>query len=218
VTSGRTDADIYARAGFGHPVVRGQRPALLVVDMTRGFTEPRFPTGTDLTDEVRRTASLARAFRQRGRPVFLTLIAFQPHLRDAGAWLEKFPGARGLVEGTPAVELDPRLEVADDDVIVVKKGASAFFGTSIAALLAAHAVDTVVVCGATTSGCVRASVVDSVQYGFRTLVVRDCVGDRARAPHEANLFDMGAKYADLVDSGEALDYVRGLDHTGSGGR
>ncbi|MGE3813539.1 MAG: isochorismatase family protein [Candidatus Nanopelagicales bacterium] len=203
--------DIYARAGFGHPVTRGRRPALLVVDFSRGFTDPDFPTGADLTGEVRRTATLVERFRARGLPVVFTVIAYQAHMRDAGAWLEKFPGARGLVEGSPAVELDPRLGAADEDVVITKKGPSAFFGTSLAALLAAEHVDTVVVCGATTSGCVRASVVDSVQSGFRTLVVEDCVGDRAAGPHEANLFDMSAKYADLISQQEAIAYVSGLE-------
>jgi maleamate amidohydrolase len=113
------------------------------------------------------------------------------------------------VMGTPAVDLDPRLGIEPSDVVVTKKGPSAFFGTNLAALLAAEAVDTVVVCGATTSGCVRASVVDSVQFGFQTLVVGDCVGDRAEGPHNANLFDMAAKYADVVEQAEALAYVTG---------
>lgn len=207
---GTTDDEIYDRAGFGHPIVRGSRPALVVVDFSRGFTEPEFPTGADMTLEVERTALLAAKFREMGRPVFLTVIAYQAHLRDSGAWLSKFPGARGLVEGTPAVALDPRLGVSPSDVVITKKGPSAFFGTNLAALLAAETTDTVVVCGATTSGCVRASVVDSVQYGFQTLVVGDCVADRAAGPHEANLFDMAAKYADVVDHREALAYLRGL--------
>lgn len=209
VSGPTTEAEIYERAGFGHPVARGDRPGLVVVDFSRGFTDAAFPTGSDLTGEVERTAVLARAFREGGHPVFLTVIAYQPHMRDAGAWLNKFPGARGLVMGSPAVELDPRLGVEAEDVVVTKKGPSAFFGTNLAALLAAEAVDTVVVCGATTSGCVRASVVDSVQYGFQTLVVGDCVGDRAEAPHRANLFDMAAKYADVIEQAEALAYVAG---------
>lgn len=202
--------DVYARAGFGHSIVRGERPALLVVDFSRGFTEAEFTTGADLTSEVEATARLAEAVRGKGLPVIFTVIAFHESLRDAGAWPAKFPGATALVEGTPAVDLDPRLPPGPDDVLVVKKGASAFFGTNVAAVLAAQRVDTVVVCGATTSGCVRASVVDSMQYGFQTLVVRECVGDRAAGPHEANLFDMQAKYADVVSLDEALEYVAGL--------
>jgi N-formylmaleamate deformylase len=202
--------DVYERAGFGHSVVRGERPALLVVDFSRGFTEPEFPTGADLTREVEATARLADAVRAKGRPVIFTVIAFHPNLSDAGVWPSKFPGAGALVEGTPAVDLDPRLRAAPDDLVLVKKGASAFFGTSLPAMLAAQAVDTVIVCGATTSGCVRASVVDSMQYGFHTLVVRDAVGDRAADPHDANLFDMQAKYADVIGLEEALEYVSGL--------
>lgn len=202
--------DVYDRAGFGHSVVRGERPALVVVDFSRGFTEPEFPTGSELTDEVEATARLADAVRAKGRPVIYTVISFHPNLSDAGAWATKFQGASALVEGTPAVDLDPRLRPEPDDVVIVKKGASAFFGTALAATLAAQAVDTVIVCGATTSGCVRASVVDSVQHGFQTLVVRDCVGDRAAGPHEANLFDMQAKYADVIELEDALEYVAGL--------
>jgi maleamate amidohydrolase len=203
-------SDVYKRAGFGHPIVRGTRPALLVVDFSRGFTEPQFPTGADLTPAVEGTARLVEAVRAKGRPVLFTVISFQANLRDAGAWKAKFPGASALVEGTPAVELDPRLPVTADDTVIVKKGASAFFGTSLAAILIAERVDTTIVCGATTSGCVRASVVDSMQHGFQTIVVRDCVGDRAQAPHEANLFDMEAKYADVIDLDETLGYVAGL--------
>jgi maleamate amidohydrolase len=206
---GDTD-DIYQRAGFGHSIVRGTRPGLVVVDFSRGFTEPQFPTGADLTAEVEGTARLVEAMRAGGHPIVFTVISYQANLRDAGAWAAKFPGAGALIQGTPAVDLDPRLPVSDEDTVIVKKGASAFFGTNLAAILAAQGVDTVVICGATTSGCVRASAVDSVQSGFQTIVVRDCVGDRAQGPHEANLFDMNAKYADVIDLEETLDYVGGL--------
>jgi nicotinamidase-related amidase len=202
--------DVYDRAGFGQPIRRGTRPALIVVDLSRGFTEPEFPTGADLSSQVAGTARLIEAMRAKARPILFTVITFQPNLRDAGAWLDKFPGARGLIEGTPAGDLDPRLPVTADDTVIVKKGASAFFGTSLAAMLAAEQVDTTIVCGATTSGCVRASVVDSVQYGFQTLVVGECCGDRAQGPHEANLFDMQAKYADVIGLDETLEYIAGL--------
>lgn len=210
VSTPATDDEVYERAGFGHPIVRGIRPALVVVDFSRGFTEAQFPTGADMTAEVTRTATVAAGFRAAGRPIFFTVIAYQSHLRDAGAWLTKFPGAGGLLEGSAAVALDPRLDVDASDVVITKKGPSAFFGTNLSALLSAEGVDTVVVCGATTSGCVRASVVDSVQYGFQTMVIGDCVADRAVGPHESNLFDMAAKYADVIDHEEALAYLRAL--------
>lgn len=197
----------YARAGFGHAVRRGARPAVLVVDFSRGFTEPIYPTGCDLSAEVENTARLLEVAREKRCPIVFTTIAYAKDGRDGGAWLQKAPGLAILEEGSELVEIDPRLRRRDDETLIVKKGASAFFGTSLASLLVAQRVDTVVLCGATTSGCVRASAVDSVQSGFPTIVPRDCVGDRARGPHDASLFDIDAKYADVVSLEEALEYL-----------
>jgi nicotinamidase-related amidase len=108
------------------------------------------------------------------------------------------------------VEIDPRLERRDDETILLKKGASAFFGTNLAAILISQAIDTVVLCGATTSGCIRATAVDLLQHGFPTVVPRECVGDRAQAPHEANLFDIQAKYADVVTVDDVRAYVESM--------
>jgi maleamate amidohydrolase len=204
---------VYARAGWGQRIERGSRPGLVVVDLTRGFTEAQYPTGSDLTDEVLATARLVDAARAAGLPIVFTICAYSAGGRDGGAWLQKAPGLGILEEGTPLVELDPRLPRGPDDVVIVKRGASAFFGTNLAAVLAAQRVDTVIVAGATTSGCVRASVVDSVQSGFPTLVVRDCVGDRAPGPHEANLFDIDAKYGDVIDLDDALSYIATQEHS-----
>jgi N-formylmaleamate deformylase len=207
---GEYDA-VYERAGFGAPVRRGARPAILVVDLTRGFTEPSFPSGADLTKVVAATSELIEAGRARDVPVVFTAIAFTPAEADGDAitWLHKAPGMRALREHSDAVALDPRLPVRSQDHLIVKKGASAFFGTGLSALLTGLGTDTVLVCGATTSGCVRASAVDSVQSGFSTLVPRSCVGDRAAGPHDAALFDIQAKYGDVVDQDDALDYLRG---------
>ena len=204
-----TDA-IYARAGFGASVRRGERPAIVVVDLTHGFTDPSEPTGADLSDVVAATAELIEAGRPAGVPVVFTTIAYTPAEADGDAvtWLTKAPGMRALREGSRAVELDDRLPVDPRDHLITKKGASAFFGTGLAALLAGLRVDTVLVCGATTSGCVRATAVDAVQSGFSVLVPRQCVGDRAQAPHEANLFDIQAKYGDVIELADALDYLR----------
>lgn len=206
-----TDAT-YDRAGFGAAVPRGSRPAVVVVDLTRGFTEPGFPSGSDLTAQVTATAVLATAARQQRVPVIYTAISYTPAEADGDviAWLRKAPGMRALREGSDAVALDPRLEQHADDHLVLKKGASAFHGTGLAALLSGLNVDTVLVCGATTSGCVRATAVDAVQCGFNTLVVRDACGDRAQGPHDAALFDLHAKYADVIGLYEALDYITGL--------
>ncbi len=201
---------VYERAGIGHSIERGAHAAILVVDFSAGFTRPEYVTGADLSSQVLATARLLEAARGQSLPVFFTTVAYEPNLRDAGVWLQKIPGLSTLVYGTPQVELDDRLARRRDETLIVKKGASAFFGTNLAALLAAHGVDTLIVCGATTSGCVRASVVDAVQYGFPTLVPAECVGDRAVGPHEANLFDIQAKYADVVPLDDVLGYIAGL--------
>jgi nicotinamidase-related amidase len=179
------------------------------VDFSRGFTDPEAATGADMTEAVLATAGLVEIARGVSAPVIYTTIAYSsPH--EAQAWLRKSPGLSALRVGTPAVEIDERLPRGDQDVLVVKHGASAFFGTGLAALLAGSGVDTVVVCGATTSGCVRASVVDAVQSGYDVLVPRQCVADRAQGPHEASLFDMQAKYADVIALEEAARYLAGI--------
>jgi maleamate amidohydrolase len=206
---------LYHSAGFGRSAVRGSRPAIVVVDFSLGFTDPAYPTGSDMMDAVAATGRLIDAGRAAGVPVVFTTIAFAPHGRDGGAWLQKMPGLAALEEGTRPVELDPRLPRAGGDTLIVKKGASAFFGTNLHAVLVAQRVDTVILCGATTSGCVRASAVDSVQHGFPTIVPRDCVADRAPGPHEASLFDIQAKYADVISLGEALAYLGELTAAGA---
>ncbi|MER5886219.1 isochorismatase family protein [Streptomyces sp. NPDC001941] len=203
----------YERAGFGAPVRRGARPAIVVVDLTRGFTEDGYACGADLSEVVAATATLIDAARPVGAPVVFTAIAYTPAEAsgDQVAWLRKAPGLRSLVEGSPAVAVDPRLPKRHgEDLLVVKKGASAFFGTSLAATLTGLGCDTVLVCGATTSGCVRASAVDAVQSGFSVLVPRACVGDRATGPAEAALFDIQAKYGDVVELDDALGYLASL--------
>jgi len=202
-------AATYRAAGFGARVPRGARPGLLVVDLTRGFTEPSFTTGADLTATVEAANALLAAARPRSVPVIFTTIAYsEAEINGASvAWLAKAHGLRGLVEGTDAVALDPRLARRPEDLVVAKKGASAFFGTHVAAALAAQGVDTLVVCGATTSGCVRATVVDAVQSGFNVLVPEQAVGDRAAGPHAANLYDINEKYGDVVDLDDAIGYL-----------
>ncbi|WP_248960853.1 isochorismatase family protein [Sphaerisporangium perillae] len=206
---GRQTDIVYDRAGFGAPMRRGRRPALVVVDLTRGFTEDAFPSGADLSDVVEATGTLIRAARPAGVPVIFTAIVYTPAeaTGDAVTWLQKAQGMRAMLEGSDEVAIDPRLPRTPDDVLITKKGASAFFGTSLAATLVGLGCDTVVVCGATTSGCVRATVVDAVQSGFPVLVPRECVGDRAQGPHDAALFDIQAKYGDVVELADAVGYV-----------
>ncbi|MGW7260831.1 isochorismatase family protein [Streptomyces sp. NPDC054834] len=206
---GTPTEDVYREAGFGAPVRRGAAPAIVVVDLTRGFTEDRYPTGSDLGDVVAATATLIDAGRARGVPVIFTAIAYTQAEADGDAvtWLRKAPGMRALREDADAVHLDPRLPRHPEDHLIVKKGASAFFGTALASLLTGLGRDTLLVCGATTSGCVRATAVDAVQSGFPVLVPRECVGDRAPGPHRAGLFDIQAKYGDVIGLDDAVGYL-----------
>ena len=198
---------VYERARLGQSVTPGSRPAVLVVDFSRGFTDPESTMGSDLTEEVGATNRLLAAARARGIPVIFTTIGFEANLKDGSLWLQKAPGLAELQVGGKWVEIDPRLERREDEVVILKKGASAFFGTNLPSVLVSENVDTLVLCGATTSGCIRATAVDLLQYGYPTLVPRECVGDRARAPHEANLVDIQAKYADVVSVEDVLSYL-----------
>lgn len=202
--------EIYERAGLGASVRLGSRPAVLVVDFSCGFTDPACPLGSDLTAEVEATKRLLDAARARGLPVIFTTIGFEASLKDGGLWLQKVPTLGDLQLGGRWVEIDPRLEPQDGETVIVKKGASAFFGTNLVAVLNTQRADGVILCGATTSGCIRATAIDLLQYGYPAIVPRECVGDRAEAPHEANLFDIQAKYADVVSLDEALAYVESV--------
>jgi len=201
---------VYERARLGQSLTWGERPGVLVIDFTCGFTDPACPLGSDLTAEVEATRRLLDAARAKGLPVVFTTIGFEPHTKDGGLWVQKAPALAELQLGGPWVEVDPRLEPRDDEPVVLKKGASGFFGTNLATILLTQGVDTVILCGATTSGCIRATAIDLLQHGWPTLVPRECVGDRAQAPHEANLFDIQAKYADVVSLRDALDYVESV--------
>jgi maleamate amidohydrolase len=204
---------VYTEARLGQAVTMGERPAVLVVDFSCGFTDPECTLGSDLSAEVDATRRLLDAARAMGLPVIFTTIGFEPSLRDGGLWLQKVPALGDLQIGGRWVEIDPRLEPREDETIVLKKGASAFFGTNLAAILVSQGIDSVVLCGATTSGCIRATAIDLLQHGFPALVPRECVGDRAQAPHEANLFDIQAKYADVVSLDDALAYVESVAGT-----
>ncbi len=196
--------EVYARAGIGGPVGLGSRPAVLVVDFSCGFTDPDCALGSDLSREVAATRRLLDAARGQGLPVVFTTIGFADDLSDAGIWTAKIPALAELKVGSRWVEIDPRLDRRDGEPVVLKKGASAFFGTTLPAILASRGVDSVILCGATTSGCVRATAVDLLQYGYPSVVPRECVGDRASAPHESNLFDIQAKYCEVVSLDDVL--------------
>ncbi|WP_182263039.1 isochorismatase family protein [Rhodococcus sp. UFZ-B548] len=200
---------VYTAAGFGHAFTHGANPAVVVVDFTYGFTDPTAPTGSDMSDEIDATAEVVAVARLCGAPIFFTAIAYDNPGHPV-TWLSKAPGMAALTAGSRAVQIDDRLEQRPEDTVIVKQHPSAFFGTGLASHLVSSGVDTVILCGATTSGCVRATAVDAVSYGFPVLVVREGVADRADGPHRAALFDLQAKYADVLSAREVSDYLTHL--------
>lgn len=204
-----TQSDDYARRGYGaNPVGFGERIGIAVVDFQLAFTDARFPMGgAALTERaVGNTARLLRAARQARLPVVSCYTAY--HGGEAPHW--KIPPVlEGLRHGREETRLDPR--IADpDDVVICKSAPSIFFQTPAAPIFVRHRVDTVIVVGCTTSGCVRASVIDAFSFGFRVIVPEDCVGDVAEGPHLANLSDVGRRYADVVDLDTCLARIAAL--------
>jgi nicotinamidase-related amidase len=182
---------------FGGAAGFGERPAVVVVDLNRGFTSADSPLACDLDDVLVACRRLLDAARASGVPVFFTSIEYDEVAEAAAAvFLRKVPALKVLRPGTPWVEIDPRLGRLPEEPVVLKAHASAFFGAPFAALLAGR--DTLIVCGASTSGCVRATVVDAMQHGLAPIVPRECVGDRSPRAHEQALEDIGGRYGDVV--------------------
>jgi nicotinamidase-related amidase len=202
--------DEFRRKGFANSVGFGQRPALLAIDFITGFTDLRSPLAGDLDSQMEATNRLLEPARAAGVPVIFSTVAYDPDLQEAGIWIRKIPSNSWLVEGSEWVEVDKRLNQRPGEMTLVKKYASCFFGTDLAARLISRRVDTVILTGCTTSGCVRATAVDACSYGFHTIVVEDAVGDRAALPHAASLFDIDAKYGDVVGLGAAQSYLEAL--------
>lgn len=198
------------RRGLTRVLGFGATPALVVVDFTRAFTEPSeaMPLAADFAAEIAATVALLDAARAAGTPVYYTAPIYdEPDLADAGVWGKKVPATATLRAGTPGAELDPRLGRRPDEALVIKKYASAFFGTDLASRLTVRGVDTLLLCGCTTSGCVRASAVDGLQHGFKVMVVYEGVGDRNPAAHRQSMLDMQTKYADIVSLAAARAYL-----------
>lgn len=197
---------------WGNRIGFGKRPALLMVDFMQGYTTPGAPLyAPGVVSAVAESVALLAMARAVGIPVIHTNIRYHPgHFADGGMWVKKAPVMKGMVEGNPLAAFCTQLNPQENEVVLSKQYASSFFGTSLASMLQSLCVDTLILAGCSTSGCIRATSVDAVQHGFRTIVVRQCVGDRHEAPHEANLFDIDSKYGDVVDKQEALSYLKGL--------
>ena len=202
---------LYVQRGLAGRVGFGSRPALLIVDFIRGFTEPESPLSGDLDAPLMATLDILRYARAVRVPVYFTTVEYDPGMEDAGLFPLKVPSLQWLVRGSRWVEVDARLQRQPQEILVRKKYASAFFGTELAASLTAEAIDTIIITGCTTSGCVRATVVDALQHGFHAIVPEEAVGDRAQLSHEVSLFDIDAKYGDVVSVRDVLRYLSGLD-------
>ncbi|MBE8812028.1 isochorismatase family protein [Serratia marcescens] len=200
------------RGVWGQRIGFGRRPALLAIDFMQAYTtEGATLFAPGVVSAVEESRELLACARRTGIPVIHTHIRYHAgHFADGGLWVKKAPVMKDMVAGNPLAAFCPPVAPLADEVVLSKQYASAFFGTALAPLLVAQGIDTLLMIGCSTSGCIRASAVDAVQHGFRAMVVRECVGDRHPGPHEANLFDIDSKYGDVVHKREALDYLNRL--------
>jgi maleamate amidohydrolase len=202
-------AENYKRA-YSNKVGFGKHPALVLVDFAHAYFDKDCDLYAGVEDALASALRVREAAHEAGIPVILTEVSYQPGGINGGRFFEKAKPLRAFVKGARTAEFADGLVPRPDEIVVTKQYPSAFFGTSLASTLTAGGIDSVVLTGLTTSGCVRASCVDSMSYGFRTSVVREACGDRHSAPHEANLFDMNAKYADVVSEDETIAFLQSL--------
>jgi len=202
--TGQSELEANYAGAFDGKLPFGRRPALLIVDVVAAYLEPASPLYAGGEDALASNERLLESARRKGLPVAFTNVVYQAGGRDGGHFYRKVPALRLFQAGSPMGAFPPTLQPRADEIIVSKQYASAFFGTSLASTLHAQGVDTLLITGFSTSGCVRATALDALQNGFIPFVVRDACGDRHSGPHEANLFDLQAKYAEVVGDEEAV--------------
>lgn len=201
------------QAGFARRLELGTRPSVVMVDLVRAYFEPGAQLYMGKDDCLASAARILEASRNAGIPVIHTKVAFTPGGADGGRFFQKVGALEHFAGETRLGEIMPEVAPREDETVLVKQYASSFFGTSLASTLTFHGVDTLIITGVSTSGCIRATAVDGIQHGFIPLVVRDAVGDRADGPHEANLFDIQAKYGEVRSEEVVVDYLRGLSRS-----
>ncbi len=203
----KSDEDFFEARGFGNDLGLGKKVCLIVVDFVEGFTNESMPMGYNLDKQIQNTNKLIKIVRSSNIPVIFTSISYNnTKLEKDLLWKEKMKGLKTLIAGTNSVGIDPRLDYRkEEDDLIYKKFASAFFGTNLISILNTGNIDTLIVTGCTTSGCVRATVVDAIQYGYRSITVTDAVGDRSQKSHHQSLFDIEQKYGDLSTTEELLE-------------
>lgn len=190
----------------------GKRPAVIVIDFIKAYTTKGAPFfGQGVVDAVEHSVPLLAAARSAKIPIIYTKVLYHPSGMDGGLFVKKVPALRALVDGEPLAEIDPKIAPQPEDLVIVKNYPSCFFGTSLQSTLMGLGVDTLILTGCSTSGCVRAAAIDAIQYGYRVIVPRECAGDRHDGPHDANLFDINAKYGDVVPKTQVIDYFKNLN-------
>jgi nicotinamidase-related amidase len=211
-----SDLAMYRKANFGHPIGWGRKVAIVVVDMTRAFVEDRFALGSAKMGQtaLRGIEQLLTVARPIGIPVWFTKMVPFRNRTEAGRWYDSCPGVFGRPDDPAAqesAEIPPEIAPHPDEAVIVKSKPSAFFGTPLHSMLTFHNVDTLVITGMVTSGCVRATVDDAFAHDYRVIIPVECVADRAEVPHRVNLFDMEMISADVLTLDEVLKFLSGLD-------
>ena len=199
------------RGVFDSALGFGKKPAVIVIDFINAYTSSGSALYADgVVQAVESSVDLLDCARKAAVPIIYTKVLFQADGFDGGLFVKKVPVLTRLVQGEPLAEIDNRVRPSAQDVVLIKNYASVFFGTSLSSMLTAHGIDTIILIGCSTSGCVRASAVDGIQHGFRVIVPRECVGDRMPQIHDANLFDIHAKYGDVVSRADVMHYLGSL--------
>lgn len=187
------------------PLGIGRKAAVLIIDLQHIYTRGRASTGLEIAEATAELLTTARTF---ALPVYYTVVSYAPERHDAVLWLEKLPGLKDNTKGRQEVEVEVIVAPEKDDVVIEKEAASGFYGTDLDQRLKEQGVDTLLVCGSSTSGCVRATVVDGMAHGYRMIVVEGCVGDRSQLLHEISMFDMGTKYGDVMPMADVIGALK----------
>ncbi len=204
------DLDANYRRAYGHRIGFGKRPALILIDFVQAYFDETCELYAGVEAALASALRIREAARAAGVPVIYTNVVYHPRALDGGRFYQKARPLRNFLAGSPMGAWPKGLEVGADELVISKQYPSAFFGTSLASTLTTWGTDSLILTGLSTSGCVRATCVDTCSHGFIPIVVRDACGDRHPAPHEANLFDMDAKYADVVGEAEATSHLASL--------
>ena len=194
-------------SGFNGTLKPGNKPAVVAIDLMRAYFDPESPLCLPSSQCLQVAAAVIEAARENAVPVVHTVVRYGPDALDGGVFVKKIPALRSLIGETKAGQLMPEVASRPDEAVIIKQYASAFFGTSLVSMLHAQGVDTLILVGTSTSGCIRATAVDAIQYGFVPIVISDGVADRTDEVHQASLYDLQAKYAEVMNSADAMAYL-----------